>query len=413
MRVWGFSFFFFLGCAPSYQTDPLPVPVTPTPIEVQQDPFPSPEQPISQEPPPAPALEPCKGHAYLSNVPFLKGQLHVHSDRSFDAATPVEDVIAFYAKRGYDFISITDHNHVTVPKEHPSGLLTISGVELTYNAATCDPPPRPGYLCAFHAGVLFLNPMRDVTRGRHFNLPFRRQRLEVWQNLLARAEDLDGVFVLNHPTFHYAIDETQLDELVGRGVRLVEFFNAGVIDHDKAGPTVAIQQAEALWTAMLDRGHPVIAVGGDDAHHFADAATIRMTGKKPLLGDRVWVMVRAQRSVEAIREAFIQGDFYVSTGVRLSELEVSDLNVHLRIDPREGQSYSTTFVGQGGRILAQVDGTEACFPTEKAEGYVRAVVQSDDGEMAWTQAVMLESNDARPSPGPIAKATGNMGLSTQ
>jgi len=41
------------------------------------------------------------------------------------------------------------------------------------------------------------------------------------------------------------------------------------------------------------------------------------------------------------------------------------------------------------------------------------VVQSDDGEMAWTQAVMLESNDARPSPGPIAKATGNMGLSTQ
>jgi len=324
-------------------------------------------------------------------VPYLKGQIHIHTERSFDASTPVPDVISFYAERDYDFLSITDHNHITIPKEHPSGILLIPGVELTYNAKMCEPPPKPGYLCVFHANVLFLNPLRDATKGRHFVLPFRKNRLEVFEVLLRRSEDLEGMFVLAHPTYHYAVDEELLDGLVQRGVRFVEFFNAGVIDRAKNGPEIEIERDEALWDAMLGRGYHVLATGGDDAHHFADAPYVRMKGKKPLVGDRSWVMVRAKRNAEAIREAMNAGDFYVSTGVTLANATLDDTHVHVTVEGQEGVSYVTRFMGSGGHILARVEGTDACYPVKGSEGYVRAVVESDRSTYAWTQAVMVSA----------------------
>lgn len=380
-----------IGCGPHAVPAPVPAP-EPAPIPA---PIPLSSPHIVTAPtdssPEQPILAPCSAHPQSNSPwPFLKGQVHVHTERSFDAATPVNDVITFYADRGYDFLSITDHNHITVPKEHPSGIVLIPGVELTYNATTCDPSPRPGYLCALHTSVLFLNPMRDGTKGRHFNLPFRRQRLEAFQVQILRAEDLEGLLVLNHPTYHYAVDDELLDQLVVRGVRFVEFFNGGVLDRSKDGTEAEIEQGERLWDAMLDRGHHVLAMGGDDAHHFADAATIRMTGKKPLLGDRVWLMVRSERTPEAIRKAMTDGDFYVSTGVELAQLEVSQSAIHVEVQEREGETYVTRFIGQGGHILARVEGTKACYPIVGDEGYVRAVVDSNRGTHAWTQPSMLQ-----------------------
>lgn len=340
---------------------------------------------------PQPTLEPCTGHEDEEPpVTFLKGQVHIHTERSFDAETPVPDVITFYAERGYDFLSITDHNHITIAKEHPSNVLLIPGVELTYNASACEPPPRPGYLCAFHANVLFLNPMRDTTRGRHFILPFRKHRLEVFDVLIQRNEELEGLLVLNHPTYHYAVNATLLYQLVRRGIRHVEFFNGGVMDRSKDGPLAEVERGEQLWDAMLDLGLQVFAVGGDDAHHFADAATIRMMGKKPLVGDRAWVMVRAAKEEASLRSAIRDGDYYVSTGVSLSRLEVNEKQVHVTVVPKKDVAYVTRFVGDGGHILARVDGLDACYPIAGSEGYVRAVVEADDGTFAWTQAVMLK-----------------------
>ena len=381
----------------------------PTPHPPQQPPAPRESPPETPEPTPAPTavahasppvveqpkLEPCAVHASPSPIPFLKGQVHVHTERSYDAATPIPEVISFYAERGYDFLSITDHNHITIPKEDSSGILLIPGVELTYNATQCEPPARPGYLCAFHANVLFLNPLRDATRGRHFNLPFRKNRLEVFQVLMKRTDDLEGLFVLNHPTYHYAVNEELLEKLTTMGVGFVEFFNGGVIDRGRDGPEAEIEKNEALWDTALTRGHHVFAFGGDDAHHFSDAATIRMQGKKPLIGDRSWIMVRAEREAGAIRRAMEEGDFYVSTGVTLSNVVLSSTHAHVKVEPKEGESYVTRFIGNEGHILARVEGTEACYPIEGSEGYVRAVVESGSGTYAWTQPVMVE-------PGPIA-----------
>ena len=40
--------------------------------------------------------------------PFLKGNIHTHSDRS-DGVLPADEVARRYRAAGYDFLSMTDH----------------------------------------------------------------------------------------------------------------------------------------------------------------------------------------------------------------------------------------------------------------------------------------------------------------
>ena len=386
------------GCAmPSHPVSSIPPLPPPAPVKTAAavPSGPAPDAVVS-EVVPQPLLEPCTGGPTASSATtFIKGQTHIHTERSFDAGTPVPDVLKFYQKHGYDFVAITDHNHVTAAKLD-GDMLVIPGVELTYNASQCEPLPRPGYLCSFHSNVLFLNPMRDVTRGRYFNLPFRKHSLEVIEGQIRRAEDLEGILVLNHPTFQFAVDAELLTAVLRRGIRLVEFFNGAVIDRHPDGPTAAVEEAEALWDAVLSQGLLVYAVGGDDAHHFADAAWMRQEGKKPLVPDRAWIQVRAHRDPAAIRTAIVAGDFYVSTGVTLAALALTKKHVHVTVAPRGHEQYVTQFIGRDGHILARVEGTEACYPIDGTEGYVRAVVMSDAGHAAWTQPVMLDVVPAPP-----------------
>ena len=84
---------------------------------------------------------------------WLKGQTHLHSDRSGDSRTPPEVVVRWYAEHGYDFIVFTDHNVVTRPRPSPRPtMLVLSGAELTWNAPTCGPPTSP---CNLHLNALF------------------------------------------------------------------------------------------------------------------------------------------------------------------------------------------------------------------------------------------------------------------
>lgn len=41
----------------------------------------------------------------------LRGAVHVHSDRSKDAATPIDEIVAQASAVGLDFVVLTDHNH--------------------------------------------------------------------------------------------------------------------------------------------------------------------------------------------------------------------------------------------------------------------------------------------------------------
>src|SRR3954469_21512196 len=102
------------------------------------------------------AVDPAGGTvAPGPEVRYLKGQLHLHSNRSGDSDTPPDDVVRWYAAHGYDFIVFTDHNRITVEPSTPT-LLVIPGVELTQNSARCTTPPPPGSRCLLHVNALFV-----------------------------------------------------------------------------------------------------------------------------------------------------------------------------------------------------------------------------------------------------------------
>jgi len=75
---------------------------------------------------------------------MLKGQLHTHTTYSDGALTP-QEVADVYARLGYDFIAITDHDHLLKPSygeaisRIQTGMLIFTGIELTVHC-------RKGYV---------------------------------------------------------------------------------------------------------------------------------------------------------------------------------------------------------------------------------------------------------------------------
>ncbi len=127
---------------------------------------------------------------------------------------------------------------------------------------------------------------------------------------------------------------------------------------------------------MLGTGVEMWGVAVDDAHHVADD-DLNEAG-------RGWVRVRASRDGAAIRAALERGDFYSSTGVELSRLEVEDGWLELAVTAATPLA-SFQFIGSGGNLLAEVRGRGARFRLAAASDYVRVVVTDDQGRHAWTQ----------------------------
>ena len=357
------------------------------PAEVR-GPAPPPPPPVGRVAPSATEPAPVRAPPPAADVAvrFLKGQTHVHTNRSYDARTPPDQVVKFYRERGYDFLVVTDHNRVTAPPS-PDGMLVFAGVELTQNSTVCEPKASPGYRCLFHLSGLFVDPARDAHRDEKFPFPFRPGRLEAYRAQLALARELSGTAVLNHPLFHFAADGRLVKALADDGVRHVELWNASLDQQHPASRESAERRAEALWDEVLTLGARVFGVATDDAHHFADAAERARLGKFAYVGDRAWIMLRADKTPAAIRTAFEAGEFYSSTGVTLSAIEHRAGALALTAVADPGQSYTIRFVGKGGRELARVVGTSARHALEPGGGYLRAVVEDSRGHKAWTQPV--------------------------
>jgi hypothetical protein len=318
---------------------------------------------------------------------FLKGQTHVHTSGSYDAKAEPASVLSYYSERGYDFVAITDHNRITT-LEAPAGVLLVPGVELTQNAEVCQPPPPRGYRCLFHTSALFVDPSRDMHRGERFTPPFRLERLAAYSSQMEAAAALGGVSVVNHPHFHFSADANTIVSLIGRGLRLFELVNAALDPQNPAGRAASERRSERLWDEVLSRGVLLYGLATDDAHHFPGDGNDR-AGKSVYAGDRAWVMVRAEKKLDAIREALLAGQFYATTGVMLDALEMSTARIRVAVRSSAGKTYRTRFVGKGGAELSQVAGLEASYAPRGDEGYVRAVVEDSSGSKAWIQPLML------------------------
>jgi len=127
----------------------------------------------------------------------ISADFHVHSGRSFDSSTPLEDRVASFASEGVEMIVATEHDkHVDYgPVIDALGLgeriASMPGVEITGSIA--NPPAFPesiGHLNAWPAPVLVDTP-RDGAVADEYVAPN-------WIYSRLRAQAPDGVIQYNH-----------------------------------------------------------------------------------------------------------------------------------------------------------------------------------------------------------------------
>lgn len=303
---------------------------------------------------------------------WLKGSTHVHARPSGDSTTPLLDVIAWYEAHRYDFIVLTDHNRTTEVVQGTS-LIVIPGIELTHNPSNCLPEGDKSKKCRIHVNLLGVTGKVDgklVWANRK-----TRERLEKYVAALEAQKTLGGLAQINHPNWFWGMNGNLLGELARRGFRLVEIANSAFAKWNKGDKDHP--DLESLWDQALAQGVTLWGVASDDAHDYESRT---QKTKYPAGGG--WVVVKAQRTPQAILAALDAGRFYSSNGVVLQRAEVD--GDALVVEVAAGQGSTTIDFIENGKRVQRVKAKSArrVLP---AKGYVRAVVTRGDGTKAWVQ----------------------------
>jgi hypothetical protein len=340
---------------------------------------------------------------------WYKGNIHTHTIATDGDSTP-EEVVRWYREQKYNFLVLSDHNTLIavdglnafyatgelVGADRRSDVpfnpfLLIAGEELSdkFSPASAQPGERDLQSKEIHLGALNV-PKAVAPQGG-------TSVADTIQRDVDAIRAAGGVPVVNHPNFLWAITAGDLKGV--KSLRLFEVFNGHMQTHNLGGggrPSV-----EAIWDDVLTAGTLLYGVAADDAHAFQ-----KLGLPNPMSAPgRGWIMVRAERlTAPAILAAMERGDFYATTGVELSEVRSDGKTVSVTVKPFSRSKYTVLFIGKGGRVLKEVPldpvitaRTGPLAPTAQAvtyeisgdEGYVRAKVVESNGQMAWTQPVLV------------------------
>jgi len=390
---------------------------------------------------------------------WWKGNLHTHSLWS-DGDDYPEMIMDWYKTQGYHFTALSDHNVLAEgerwvnPAERRHGRTALEKYQARFGAdwvtVQVEDEDTLVLLQTFDAyRPLFEEPGRFlVIRSEEITDRFEEKPIhlnatnvqelippqggnsvrEVLQNnidavLDQRARTGRPMFPhINHPNFGWAL--VVEDIMFLQGEQFFEVYNGHPAVHNE-GDSLR-PGTERMWDIILaerlTRGEPVLyGMAVDDAHAYHERSTsVPNTG-------RGWVMVRADTlSPEALIDAMETGDFYGSSGVTLADVRYDGSTLHLEIEPEEGLTYVTQFIGTRrgyeaageplalseagaatvtrrysddiGVVLAEVAGPSPSYRLSGDEIYVRARVVSSrlkenpyregEYEMAWTQPVV-------------------------
>ncbi len=299
---------------------------------------------------------------------WYKGNTHTHTLNS-DGDSHPDDVVKWYRAHGYHFVVLTDHNVLTSVQ----GLNALHGLDGSFlvvrgEEVTDRFGERPLHINALEPSRL----VRPQGGG---------SAVEVVQRDVDAIRAAGGVPSINHPSFGWALSADELAQV--RNTRLFEVFNGHPMVNNAGGG--GKPSLEAMWDTILSRGVLLYGQAVDDAHHFKRHDD--RTASRPGQG---WIHVRADSlSPRHLLEAMERGDFYSSTGVELSELKATTAEVTVAVKATTYSKYTIQFVGRGGRVLAEVQEPRATYRPRGDEGYVRARILESNGDMAWTQPVIL------------------------
>ena len=309
---------------------------------------------------------------------WYKGNIHTHTDAGgprigYPQGDPAADsdpetVTRWYRRHGYDFLVLSDHNHLTLLDYKPGKRrfrrpLMIPGEEVSLRIHNGTK--------AIHLGAIGISRLVEPIDAADV-VPTLQANVDA-------VREADGIAAINHPNFTWAFDHEAISQV--RGAHLLEIYNGHPrVNVDGAGGRPGYEE---IWDKVLSSGLPIWGVATDDSHQFSGEF-----GPHRINPGRGWVMVRAARlDQESILRGLQAGEFYSSTGVTLDEVEQGAYGMYLKVRQDGDAVYTTRFVGSDGVTLSEVFGLEATYGRRGDEPYFRATVISSTGARAWTQPV--------------------------
>jgi len=294
--------------------------------------------------------------AFTAEGRWYRGNLHLHTTHSDGRLSPAE-AVQMYRRRGYDFLAITDHWHLTDPDELEAGddFLLVPGEEINGYHEPAD--------MIWHAVGLF--PEREVPRTV--------DQPPQWGIDALREVGADAV--LAHPYW----SGNQVDEILAlEGLFAIEIYNTTCQRGPGRGHSLV--HWDGLWHA--ERRLWGLAV--DDAH------------RPPYDGLQGWIILKAPAlTLQAVREALRAGHFYSTTGPEIKHLAIEDGHVSVRCSPCEAiRAQSNRWMGRSAYADAEFGGpghplTEARLPIIDEAAYVRVTCTDAAGHSAWSNPITL------------------------
>jgi hypothetical protein len=341
------------------------------------------------------AIQPLTTRGEVPGLHWYRGNTHTHTINSDGDASP-DTVARWYKEHGYEFLFITDHEYVTDPAPlnalfgASERFLVLPGQEITQWGAD-------GARSSAHVNSLFTTKViwpvgqrKCIGGGCGATVDTSVPLADTFKTNIAAVLAAGGIPQINHPNYRWSVKPEDLFD-VPNGCLFEVWNGQGHINNlggtDDKGDTRP--SAEGYWDILLSRGKVIWGVGSDDAHEYGAAAD-----PHGALPGQAWIMVHApELSAKAIETALRHGDFYASTGVTLDGITATStqLSVIIVEKPRGATRYVTRFVGQDGKVLAEIAGTHPTYEFKGTEHYIRASVTDSNGLRAWTQPVFLDT----------------------
>ena len=348
------------------------------------------------------ACSPEQKSEKLSQLNWYKGNTHTHTILCGHADSHPDTVARWYLDRDYNFLILSEHNtfidpdSVNLPENRREDFILIPGEEVTDYED-------------IHTTAMNINRLIPI------KFPFDPPVVEPGPNDIKKIffmqkhvdsiRAIGGIPILNHPNFESGASAAQIEQ-VDR-LNMIELYNGHPSVYNWGNEKHA--SLEQKWDSLLTAGKKVYGVSSDDAHDFKKWAH---NESNP---GRGWVMVQSDKlTPNAITDAMVAGNFYASSGVILSQVDISENNYAVKIDTtstfRETESpfiigyktdeildgFSIQFISDKGMVIKTVDGISASIDVPKEKRYLRAKItfsrnrgSSTEQFFAWTQPLFI------------------------
>ena len=306
-------------------------------------------------------------------MPWFKGNLHTHTNKSDGDSSP-KTVVEWYSNNNYDFLVLSDHNHLTLLNSNQTKLLLIPGEEITLNLPY-----------TIHINAIGIKKVIEPT--------LKSTKVKTLQANIDNIINAGGLAEINHPNFRWAINEKDLVQV--RGAHFLEVFNGNYNTHNFGGG--GKKSVEEMWDEMLSKEIKIWGVAVDDSHHFKEEFAPHRHNP-----GRGWVEVFAKNlSEKNILNSMRNGNFYFSNGVKFKNIYLNKEKIELSISGdyfNKGLSnslvtdskYTTQLISNRGEVIEEVYGKSVKFNLindSNKYSYFRTKTISSTGSMGWTQPI--------------------------